>query len=279
MDATQTFNQGIAMAQHLKELLVEYTVKYGFQVLAGLLILFIGYKIAEWVAKLVLQLCQKRHLDITLSKFSASVVKWIVFAFAILMAVEKFGITISPLIASISALIFGASFAIQAPLSNYAAGLTVILTRPFVVGNTITIQGVHGQVEEVKLACTILVTADGEKILVPNKEIVGQILVNSMENKLVAGQIGISYDDDPQNALRVIEAVLKKTPDVVAQPAPQVGIAGFGDFSINIDYRYWAPTARYVATVHRVNAAVYKAVREAGLTIPYPRREVVQITK
>jgi small conductance mechanosensitive channel len=277
MDASQTFNQGIAMAQHLKELLVEYTVKYGFQVLAGLIILFVGYKIAEWVSKTVFGLCQKKHLDITLSKFIASVVKWIVFAFAILMAVEKFGITISPLIASISALIFGASFAIQAPLSNYAAGLSVILSRPFVVGNTITIQGVHGQVEEVKLAATILATGDGEKISIPNKEIVGQILVNSFENKVVNGKIGISYNDDPGHAVRTIGAVLKGVEGVVQTPAPQIGISAFGDSSINIDYRYWAPTADYMTVVHRVNAAVYKAIQDAGITIPYPRQDVFQI--
>lgn len=265
------------MAQHIKELLVEYTVKYGFQVLACLIILFVGYKIAEWVSKTVLSLCQKKHLDITLSKFIASVVKWIVFAFALLMAVEKLGITIDPLIASISAMIFGASFAIQAPLSNYAAGLSVILTRPFVIGNTITIQGVHGQVEEVKLASTILATADGEKISIPNKEIVGQILVNSFENKVVNGLIGISYQDDPENAIRIIENVLKGIPEVIQTPEPQIGIASFGDFSVNIDYRYWAPTAEYKSVVHNVNGAVYKAIKDAEITIPYPRRDIYQI--
>lgn len=274
MDATQTFNQGIAMAQHLKELLVEYTVKYGFQALYGLVILFIGYKIAEWVGKTVLTLCTKKHLDVTLAKFIAGIIKWTVFAFAILMAVEKFGITISPFIASISALIFGASFAIQAPLSNYAAGLTVILTRPFVVGNTITIQGVHGVVEEVKLAATILKTADGERIMIPNKEIVGQILVNSHANKLVDGEIGISYADDPEKAVRTIQSVLREIPSVVTDPPPQIGIKSFGDSSINIAYRYWIPTVLYWTLIHEVNGKVYRGIKNAGLTIPFPQRDV-----
>lgn len=264
------------MAQHLKELLLEYTVKYGFQALYGLVILFIGYKVAEWIGKMVLSLCTSKHLDITLSKFIASTVKWVAFAFAILVAIEKFGITISPFIASISALIFGASFAIQAPLSNYAAGLTVILTRPFIVGNTITIQGVHGVVEEVKLAATILKTGDGEKILIPNKEIVGQILVNSHEIKLVPGRIGISYDDDPAKAVRTIEEALKSVPEVATVPAPQVGIASFEDFAVGLNYRYWVPTAKYLTIVHAANAAVYKAIKDAGITIPYPRRDVYQ---
>ena len=160
----QKIQEGIQMVQKLGETAVELLVKYGFQVLGGLIILFVGFKIANWAAHLFIQFGEKKKFDITLTKFIAGVIRITLLIFVVLMAVEKFGVTINPLIAAASAAIFGASFAIQAPLSNYAAGLSVILTRPFVVGNTLRIKGISGVVEEVKLPCTILVNEDGERL-------------------------------------------------------------------------------------------------------------------
>lgn len=266
--------EGIQMAESVYKTIVEYLVKYGLQVLGGLIILFIGFKLAGLAARFFESFLKKKQVDISLTHFLSGIVRGVVLVFAALMAAEKFGITISPLIASVSALIFGASFAIQAPLSNYAAGLSVILTRPFVVGNTITVQGVSGIVEEVKLPCTILVTGDGEKITIPNKDIVGQILQNSHESKVVERTIGISYSDDPAKAVGLILDILKNNPKVAKSPEPQVGIDSFGDSSINIAMRYWVPTREYSQTLYAVNLTVYRALRSARITIPFPQREV-----
>ncbi len=255
-------------------LILEYLVKYGFQVLMGLIIILIGWKIAGWLSGIFIGICQKKHLDITLTKFLAMVLKVIVLTFTALIALDKFGITISPFIASISAMIFGASFALQAPLSNYAAGLSIIFTRPFVVGNTITIKGYNGIVEEVKLPCTILATGDGEKITIPNKDIVGEVIVNSLENKVAESVVGISYGDDPAKAIQVIENALKTIHEIPSSPAPQVGIQAFGDSSINIGVRYWVPTKDYVKLVHATNLAIYNALKNFSITIPFPRRDL-----
>lgn len=260
-------------------LIVEYLVKYGFQVLGGVIIFFVGYKIAEWVSRLLVETCQKKNIDVTLTKFMAGIVRAVILVFVALMAVEKFGVTISPFIASVSALIFGASFAIQAPLSNYAAGLMIILTRPFVVGNTISVHNVSGIVHEVKLPCTVLVTGDGEKITIPNKEIVGQILYNSADYKLVERTVGIGYDNDPETAIRVIEDTLKKSSKVASKPVPQIGLDTFGDSSINIGLRYWVPTKEYYHAMHEVNLAVYRSLKDARITIPYPQREIRFLNK
>ena len=142
-----TVDQGVTMLHKIGEVAAEYLVKYGFQVLGGLLIIFIGLKLANWVAKIFTGFCVKKNMDVTLTKFLAGIIKTLILVFVVIVALEKFGVTISPFIAAASALIFGASFAIQAPLSNYAAGLSVILTRPFVVGNTIMVKGVSGVVE------------------------------------------------------------------------------------------------------------------------------------
>ncbi len=275
MDTTKTLQDGIGMIQKYSDTAIDYLIKYGFQVLGGLLILLAGFLVASWVQRLCFDfLHKKRHMDISLATFMATTAKFIILGLVFLMAVDKLGITISPLIATVSAMIFGASFALQAPLSNYAAGLTVILTHPFVVGNTITVKGVHGVVEEVKLPCTILVNADGERITIPNKDVVGEIVSNSFENKLVERRIGVSYADDPQKAVRLVSDALAQFSKVVKTPVPQVGIDNFGDSSIIIGMRYWVPTKEYYPALHEANLRVYQALTKAGITIPFPQREV-----
>ncbi len=152
--------------------------------------------------------------------------------------------------------------------------MSIIITRPFVVGDTIKIQGVSGVVEEVGLAATRLSTEDGEQITIPNKHIVGEILINSFENKVVEMSIGISYDDDPQKAIEAIQTALHKIPEIVAEPAPQIGIEKFADSSVNIGMRYWVPTKQYFQTLYLANQAVYQALNQAGITIPFPQRDI-----
>ncbi len=142
----------VTTIQKLVNTLIEFFVNYSFQVCGAVIILIVGGLFAKWIGGLALNLCTKRKFDVTLSKFLASTVKLIVFAFAILIALGKFGITITPFVAALGAVAFGATYAIQGPLSNYGAGLSIILGRPFVVGDTITVTGVSGLVEEVRLA-------------------------------------------------------------------------------------------------------------------------------
>lgn len=280
MDAGKSIQEGWSMVQKFSDVAIDYLVKYGFQVLGGILILLAGMWLANWVSGLFFKACQKRHMDITLTKFFTMVVKIAIMVFVVLTALEKFGVTISPLLATVSAMIFGASFAIQAPLSNYAAGLSVILTRPFSVGNTITVKSVSGVVDEIKLPCTILINGEGEKITIPNKDIVGEILFNSGEYKLVERAIGISYSDDPAKAVALILETMKHLPKISQAPAaPQVGVDNFGDSSINIGMRYWVPTKEYHQTMHEANLSIYEALTKAGITIPFPQREVRIISK
>lgn len=260
--------------QKLIDTAIEFCVNYSFQVLGAIIILILGVVASNWVARILLSLFEKKKLDITLSKFLAGMAKILVLVFVILIALGKFGITIAPFIAALGALAFGASFALQGPLSNYGAGLTIILTRPFVVGNTITVANVSGVVEEVKLACTILTNEDGVKITIPNKHIVGEVLHNSLENKIVESVIGISYESDPEKAVEQVRQILGKFEEVQQTPRPQVGIQEFADSSINIGYRYWVPTAKYFQVSYKVNSAVYKALQEAGINIPFPQRDV-----
>jgi small conductance mechanosensitive channel len=269
----------IEAAQRYLDMIIEFAVKYGLQVLAAIITLIIGLIVARWLARVVLRLCKKRDFDITLTRFLANVVKLVIIGFVGIIALGKLGIAISPFIAAIGAVAFGSSLALSGLLSNYGAGLAIIITRPFVVGNTIQVSGVSGVVEEIGLGATRLSTEDGEEITIPNKHIVGEILTNSFENKVVEMNIGISYDDDSREAIRIIEAALKAIPEIVDSPPPQIGIQEFADSGVNISMRYWVPTKQYFQTLYRANLAVYSAVNEAGLTIPFPQRDVHMISE
>jgi len=264
----------ISTLQNIINTVIQYCVNYSFQVLGAIIVLALGFAVANWVSGLLLQLFKKKNLDITLAKFLAGVVRILIITFAVIIALGKFGITIAPFIAALSALAFGASFAIQGPLANYGAGISIILSRPFVVGDTVSINDISGLVEEVKLACTILTDEDGVKITIPNKKIVGEIVHNSRVNKIVEGVVGISYDSDPVMAIRLITQAVEKFPEVAKTPKPQIGIQRFADSSIDIDYRYWAPTAKYFQTVHAVNLAIFQALEKANIRIPFPQREI-----
>ncbi len=261
------------------EVAIEFAVEYGLQIIGAIIILIIGFIVARWLSRMVMGFCEKKGLDITLTRFLGSVVKIIVLCFVLIIALGKFGISMAPFIAALGAIAFGASFALQGPLSNYSAGLIIILTRPFVVGNTIRLEGVNGVVEEIKLAATILTNEDGEQITIPNKMIVGDIIINSFENKVVEAVVGISYDDDPEQAIAVIREALEQNPNVVPEPEPQIGIQEFGDSSVNIGMRYWVPTRQYFQTLYETNLAVYKALNRTGISIPFPQRVVHAVSE
>lgn len=262
-----------ALQQFMKTA-VEFFTNYSFQVVGAILVLIIGNFIGNWALSVVLKLCQAKKVDITLAKFIASCVKILILAFAIIIALGKFGITITPFIAMIGAGAFGVSMALQGPLSNYGAGISIILGHPFVVGDTIVVTGQSGIVQEVTLSSTILTDEDGVKITIPNKQIVGEIIHNSFKYKIVENMVGVSYDDDPEKAMQVIQKTIAGFKEVAETPKPQVGLQEFGDSSINIGCRYWIPTTKYFQTLCAINLAIYKALAAAKITMPYPQREI-----
>jgi small conductance mechanosensitive channel len=266
--------QGVKSAEKLVTSVIDFFVNYSFQVLGAILVLIAGFVVARLVFSFLLGFFEKRKVDITLSKFLANAVKLSVIAFAVIVALSKFGITITPLVAAITAGAFGASFAIQGPLSNYGAGLVIVVSRPFVVGDTISVVGVSGIVEEISLGATTLTNVDGVKITIPNKHIVGEILHNSKGLHLVEGTVGIGYRSNLEEAIGIIRSILDGFPEVPKTPAPLVGIKNFGDSSITIDYRYWVPTKKYFSLRNQVNFALFTRLAEARIEIPFPQRDV-----
>ena len=273
-DPGKAVMQELTHLEKIAEELIDLGVQYSFQIIGAVIVLIIGIFLARWIAGAVVRVCEKVEMDVTLTKFLRQMVKSVILAFVLIAVISKFGISIAPIIAALGAVLVGASFAVAGPLSNYGAGLVIILTRPFVVENTISVRGVSGVVEEVKLSNTVLSTEDGEQITIPNKHIVGEVLTNSFACRIVEGEIGISYGDDPEAAINLIRGVIESFDQVPADPAPIVGIAEYGDSSIIIGMRYWVPTKDYYKTLYAVNLAVYQKLRTAGITIPYPQYDL-----
>ncbi|MGC9450341.1 MAG: mechanosensitive ion channel family protein [Oceanipulchritudo sp.] len=267
-------SEDIERLEAIYNTLIELGIRYGFQVLGALVVLVLGVLLARFTGKLVFRISGKANLDVTLSKFFSGVVKVVIIAFALIIAMAKFGITIAPMVAAIGAGAFGLSLAIQGPVANYGAGLALILTRPFKVGNTLTLHGLTGIVEEIKLGATILSTEDGEQITIPNRKVIGEIFVNSFPYKIVEGSIGIAYSADPEKAVSLIRECLGQSDHVARDPSPQIGIESFGDSSLKIGYRYWVKTQVYYQTQYKINLAVFSAFRRNGVAIPFPQREV-----
>ncbi|WP_461481491.1 mechanosensitive ion channel family protein [Porticoccus sp.] len=265
--------QEIEQIQSIYNTIVEFFVTYSFQLVGALIVFLIGLFVAGKVSKMVLALCEKKGLDITLSRFLASFVKIAILVGVAIIALGKIGISVTPFVAAIGALSLGAGLAVQGLLSNYGAGLNIIITRPFVVGDTITVQGETGLVDEVHLAYTILKDEDDVRITIPNRHIVGEIIHNSAANKLAETTVGVSYDSDPEQVIRVLRAVLAQQ-GVTEAREPLIGIDHFGDSSINFGVRFWVPTQRFHETRFQVNNAIFEGLGQAGIAIPFPQREV-----
>lgn len=248
----------------------EFIVIYGFQLLGAVIILLLGWQVARWTHRLTMKVCQKTGLDITLTRFFAAVAKSLVIIFVVIIVLGNVGITITPFIAALGAVAFGGTLALQGPLSNYGAGLTIITTRPFVVGDTITIHGVTGIVDEIKLAYTFLSTEDGESIIIPNKQIIGEIISNTRANLLVDTTVRVSYSHDPQIAISIIKDILKNHADVADDPPPLVGISNFAESAYEIGVRYWLPTRRYYELLYDVNTRIQKRLQSEGIELALP---------
>lgn len=253
---------------------INFFINYGFQFIGAIIILLLGWQVSRWVSRLVLKLCDRAKLDVTLSRFFTNVTKTLVLIFVIIIALGKFGITIAPFIAALGAIAFGSTLALQGPLSNYGAGLTIILTRPFVVGDTIKIQGVSGVVDEIKLAYTYLTNEDNEKITIPNKQIVGEILHNTFSNLLVETVIRVGYGDEPDRVIGIIRNVLSEHEEVANDPPPVVGIHDFGEYAVEIGMRYWLPTKRYYELLYGINQEISNKLRENNITIALPQHDI-----
>jgi small conductance mechanosensitive channel len=271
---TELLKDEIDQVAKFYDLIINFFTNYSFQLIGAFIIFLLGYWLAGKVGHWVLGVCEKHQLDITLSRFIANTCKMLIVVMITIVALGKLGISVTPFIAAIGAISLGAGLALQGLLANYAAGFNIIITRPFVVGDTIRVQGVKGVVEEVLLAYTILRDEDNVKIMIPNKHIVGEILHNSNDDSLLELSVGIAYKENPLAVIALLEQALADLPVISTARKPQLGIDEFADSAINIAIRLWTPTANFYDAKYQAYKAIYLALEQANVTIPFPQRDV-----
>ena len=254
----------------IQVLVTEFLVKYSFQVLGAIVVVVAGLFVSRMAAVTVLRTQARRSVDVSLAALIARTVRVTVLAFFVLIALANLGISIAPMLAAVGGLAVGAGVALQGLVSNYGAGLSIILGRLFRVGDTIEVVGCAGVVTEISLGTTRLRTDDGEDVIIPNRKIVGEVHRNSYRFRVVDTTVGIVYGADPIAAIELIEKVLAEQPGLATNRTPQVGIERFADNTVRIAYRYWVTSDALVETRHTVNASVYRALLDAGIMLsPY----------
>ena len=257
----QELRQEFAQLQVVYDAIINFFVNYSFQLIGAFIILIIGMMIAKRVSKWVNKLCLKKEVDVTLSRFIANVVKISIIVMVAIICLNKLGISITPLIAAIGAISLGAGLAVQGLLSNYGAGLNIVLTRPFIVGDTISVKGVSGVVTDILLAYTKIVTEDDVEITIPNKHIVGEIIHNSQEKSLVEIEVGVSYTSDMDRVVAILEDAVKSNLFFDEDKKPQIGISSFGDSSVNFEARVWVDSDKLNAAKFSLNKSIWDALK------------------
>lgn len=253
---------------------IEFLANYSFQIIGALIITLIGWFLSKYIFTLLIKFFNKHDFDSTLGRFAANAIRILVFGAMIVVAIGKLGISVAPFIAAVGAIFLTAGLAIQGSVANFAAGISLVISRPFKIGDTILINNIYGEVEEIKLAYTTLRTEDEELITVPNKNMIGEVIVNSFKYRIVESTVGISYTDDISQAIMIIKEVIDGFENISVDNKAIVGIEKFGDNALEIGMRYWVPTRSFFKMQYEVNLAVYKALNEAKLTIPYPQRDI-----
>jgi len=216
----------------------------------------------------------KHHLEPPIRLLMVRVIRLIVFGFAVVLALDKFGVPITPLVAGIGVAGVGIGLAAQGVLGNIFAGLTIIFTKPFRVGEYIELVGVNGQVTNIELFSTTLLHSDQSRVVIPNRKIVGEILHNYGATRQLDLRVGIAYGADVNRALATIREILDANPRVRKDPKPVVGIEALGDSAITIGVSPWVAVPDYGAAQLEIYQAIIEQFRVRGIEIPFPQHEV-----
>jgi len=255
-------------------ILIDFIMNYSFQIIGAIIILIIGVIAARYIQRFMLKLLLSKNIDVTLSHFISNFVRFTVIAMMGILALGKLGISIAPFIAALGALSLTAGLALQGSVSNFAAGVVLIITKPFKIGDTIRVHDRYGEVSEIKLAYTILINEDKEQITIPNKYMIGDVLVNSFTHRVVEGSIGVSYNSEVERAIEIIRDIIQNSESISSKNVPVIGIELFNESSIDIAYRYWAPANSYFKTQYEINLEIMEAFRKNSISIPFPQREI-----
>ena len=259
---------------HAKDTLLDLAVRFGPKLLVAMLIMTVGVFVAGWIARATGRGLHRLDLEPPVQQLLTRVARVVVIGLFAVMALQNLGVELLPLIAGLGVAGAGIALATQGVLSNMVAGLTIIFTKPYRVGEYIAIVGVEGQVDAITLFNTALTHPDRSRIIVPNRKVVGEILHNYGNIRQSEIQVGVAYDSNLPLALAAIRDLVRANPRVLPEPAPVIQVVALGDSAVQIAIKPWVAVSDYGAVAGELNVSLLEELRRRGIGIPYPQREV-----
>ncbi|PLX43607.1 MAG: mechanosensitive ion channel protein [Deltaproteobacteria bacterium] len=262
--------------QELGDKIIEFLTTYGMNALGAIIILILGIFFSRLAKKMTKRVMDKAKMDPALTGFVSNLIKYAILAFAVVASLAKFGIQTTSFVAILGAAGLAVGLALQGSLSNFAAGVLILIFRPFTLGDFVTAGGNSGTVEEIGIFSTKIVTPDNKLIIIPNSQVTDNPIVNvtAKPKRRVDLIASISYGDDMGKATEVLEAMLAKNSYVLDDPAPVVRVVELADSSVNLVVRPWVNTDDYWEAYFSLTRAIKEELEGAGLSIPFPQRDV-----
>jgi small conductance mechanosensitive channel len=268
------------MANATNQLMVFVTM-YGLKIIGAILILIIGRIAAGIGGKVVTKALEKSKTDPAVTSFVRSLTYFLILTFAVLAALAKFGIQTASFVAILGAAGFAIGFALQGSLANFAAGVLILVLRPFKIGDYIDSAGVAGTVKDIQLFTTVLATPDNIKILVPNGKIFGDVIKNisAYDTRRVDLVIGIGYTSDIQKAYDIMMNLVKEDSRILSDPATQIAVSELADSCVNFVLRPWVKKEDYWNVKFDLTRKIKETFDENGIEIPFPQQVVHMISQ
>ena len=272
-DEPQSVSQ---MVESAKTFIAENGITFLINLVAAAAIFFIGRWVAQLVAGLIKKAMDKAKVDPTLTKFVKNLIYSIMLVFVVIAAIGRLGVQTGSFIAILGAAGLAVGLALQGSLSNFAAGVMMIIFKPFKVGDYVEAGGTSGTVKEIQIFNTILNTPDNKMVIIPNAQVTGSNIVNYSANdtRRVDLVMGVSYDDDLKKARQIIESVLQADSRILAEPAYTVAVSELADSSVNFVVRPWVKGSDYWGVYFDLTEKLKVELEANGLSIPYPQRDV-----
>jgi len=256
--------------------LQELLAFYGLKILAAIVIFIVGRWIARALKNVIKRMMTKGNVDDILVSFVGNLTYIALLAFVIIAALNQLGIQTTSFIAVIGAAGLAVGLALQGSLANFAAGVLMIIFRPFKAGDYIEGAGVAGVVEKAHIFTTQIKTPDNKTIIIPNGKLMGDNITNysTKDTRRVDMVIVVGYGDDLKKVREILEDILAKDDRILEDPAPTIGVLELGDNSVNFAVRPWVKTQDYWGAYFDVTETVKRRFDEEGISIPYPQRDV-----
>lgn len=259
------------MAEH-----IDSVIHFGWNVVAAIILLFIGKLIARLLSRGLEKLLLRRQVDATIVHFFSALVRYITIAFTAVAALGRVGIETSSIIAVIGAAGLAIGLALQGSLSNFAAGVLLVSLRPFRAGEIVQIGLVIGTVEKVHIFSTTLLTADSKEVVIPNGKIIADNIINYSRHpyRRIDLIIGVDYQSRIADVKNVIHRIIEQDHRIDKTRDITVRLGELAPSSLNFYVRVWVPNAQYWSTYYDLLENIKEAMDENGINIPYPRMDV-----